>query len=201
MDNPYRPPDAPLGQAKGFSPRRTAAALTFGILNLIYGGIGLICNPVNGLGNAVAKTPPGGLPPGGNNLIFEIALRPEYRRGMVAFAAVGFVSCAILVTAGIGLLAMKAWGRRACLWYATLSLFATLCNLIFVAIYIGSPMLELAKTAKNAEQSGFAYGGIIGAVGVVFLAAIYPTVLLIFMTRRSVVASLEPARMESDMYY
>jgi hypothetical protein len=187
VENPYQPPQASPSDPAGLpglpGSIRPATATVFGILNLVYGGFGLICNPINGALNLLIPNPQGRV----NNPILEIAIQPIYRHAIAIYAGVSTVACALLVIAGIGLLTMKPWGRTLSVRYVILDIAAAVCYLGFNGIYLFAPMIDLARRLNSPQATGNAIGAVIGGVGVFLLGLIYPVLLLIFMTRPGMV--------------
>lgn len=188
MDNPYDPPSArdpgPDDEAGGVP--MPASVIVFGILSLIYGGVGLVCEPaVAWLNSQVVALPQA------ENPLVRIVTSPEYRAGFIALALLAAVASGLLMVAGVGLLLKRRWGRASAVVYAIFDLALIAANLIFSATYVLFPMLKVARETPDPQAAGFAFGAAIGATGVNVLFLIYPALLLIFMTRPRVGAAFD----------
>ena len=89
--------------AQSLRPERPASVTVFGILNIVLGGLGMLCMPVGLI--AILAMPHVGNP----------AALPKV--WLLFSSAIGFVCTVLLIAAGIGLLYLKAWARVLCLGY------------------------------------------------------------------------------------
>ena len=137
---------------------RPGVATTFGILNCIWGGLGLIgtLDFVAGLCRS-----PRAIPTVGRRLqnVDDFFRRTWFFR-------------IDLAPTGIGLLNLKSWGRTGTIFYAVYSLVMS-CVSILVVFMTAS---EISR-APAAVQGGFV-GGFIGAL---LFSVLYSILLLVFM--------------------
>jgi hypothetical protein len=182
VDNPYEQPRAPLDRfadAEMYKsvPERPSAITVFGVLNIIYGGIGVICNPIIAVGNAIVTGQAGQA----GNPILDKTLDPGYRQGGIVFAVLSTIACAVLLLAGIGLLTSRRWGRTLSMGYGFYEILHAVAFLVFNYIFILGPIFAESRQANTPEATANAVGGAVGMIGVILVAMIYPVVLLIFM--------------------
>ena len=142
----------------------------FGILNVVFGAIGLICGGFGFLTLMVMQSSSDM----GNAI--QSAMSVQYSGGYMT-AVIGLLLNIFLLTCGIGLLKERNWGRTWSLGYAVLGIIHAVVGAIGAVIF--------AQAGPAAMGAGF--GAIIGtAIGV-----IYPICILIFLTRPNVVEALK----------
>lgn len=193
MDNPYQAPGAPVAGGPAdpsLVPTRPTAVTVVAILGLLYGGLGLICNPINGIANLMSLSVE--LPPAADE-ITRLGMSTGYRTGLVVFSGVGFLTCALLTASAGGLLANKAWGRTLGLVYAATALVSLVANLVFAGIYFLGPLLTAAGAAANAAEKGRLYGGLVGGGGVLLIGFLFPIVYLAVLNLPATVAAYRPS--------
>jgi hypothetical protein len=108
----------------------------------------------------------------------------------------GFVATIVLIVAGVGLLQSKAWARAASVWYGVYAIVLGIVGFIVNAVFLFGPLLAMAKQETGPAAAG-AIGGIAGGVFGGCIGLVYPTLVLIFMTRPHVVAWFDPSRRPS----
>jgi hypothetical protein len=147
-------PPAPL-----IAPRRPAAVTVFGILNIVFGSLGLICMPFSLLAAFGME---------------EIWDPSPVAVGWVIFThAVGLVCTILLLTLGIELLRLKAWARKWTFGYACFSITWNVIGSIVNLLLITSGEFGYAEQVLPGALGGIC-GGFIGGL-------IYPVFLVIFM--------------------
>ncbi len=153
----------PLLAPQPFGSERPTSVTVFGILNIVFGSLGLLCMPLVLIASFV-------WPDGMNRPVWDTAWT-------VLSDAVGFVSSILLIVLGIGLLHLKAWARVWCLGYGW---FAIVWGLVGMAITI--PLL----TSIAGEHRHIAVAVVVGGVCGGLTGLIYPALLIIFMQRPNV---------------
>ena len=142
----------------------------FGILNVVFGAIGLICGGFGFLTLMVMQSS------SDMGDAIQSAMSAQYSGGYMT-AVIGLLLNIFLLTCGIGLLKERNWGRTWSLGYAVLGIIHAVVGAIGAVIF--------AQAGPAAMGAGF--GAIIGtAIGV-----IYPICILIFLTRPNVVEALK----------
>ena len=154
---------------------KPASIKVFGILNIIFGSLGLVCG---GFGFLVLVVMQSSSEMGD---VIQSAISTQYSEGYMTFimfaAVIGLLLSIFLLTCGIGLLKERNWGRTCSLGYAVLGIIHATVNAIGSVIF--------AQATPAAMGAGL--GAIIGtAIGV-----IYPICILIFLTRPNVVEALK----------
>ena len=147
----------------------------FGILNIIFGSIGLVCG---GFGFLVLVLMQSSSEMGD---AIQREMSTQYSEGYMTFimfgAVIGLLLNIFLLTCGIGLLKERNWGRTWSLGYAVLGIIHATVSAIGAIIF--------AEAGPAALGAGF--GAIIGtAIGV-----IYPICILVFLTRPNAVEALK----------
>lgn len=205
MDNPYQPPQNEDPGYLGDLPEvgRPTSVTVFGILNIVFGILGLICTPFGLLVLAIpkeqmAKMQPPGAP---ENLAMNFMMENQtYRTGLVVLAIIGVLLGIILLTSGIGLLKMKSWGRLLSIYYAIAAIVMVFASVTFTYFAYIVPLGELIEKANNPANNGAIASAYLGLGGSI-LNFTYPILLLIFMNRPIVLDSMrrsEARRQTSD---
>jgi hypothetical protein len=136
------------------------SVMVFGVLNIIFGGIGLLWSPVSIFG-----------------LVISSGASEEITRGYEMFLLlmnlVGFGFSIWLLTLGIGLLIMKKWARRGSVLYGWLGILLSFTE---TAVNILARIFSWI-TVPEGGAAGYIVGNCICLVG----GLIYPVLLLIFM--------------------
>jgi hypothetical protein len=162
---------------------RPTSVTVFGIVNIVFAVLGLF-----GLLATIALF---SLTSGSNNPVVQIIReKPIYATWLKLTIPLGVLSCAVLLAAGIGLLFLKDWGRRASIGYAVYAIVIGLISIVMNFIFLFPPMLEQVGRKQGPEAAG-AIGGAVGASLGGFFGLIYPILLLIFMTRPKVRAAFQ----------
>ena len=161
--------------------QRPTSVTVFGILNIVFGVIG-------GLGTA-ASLFLFALPASSNNPMVQIIHEnATYAVWLKVSVALGLLSCAMLLAAGIGLLRMKNWARLLSIGYAIYAIGFGVLGGIVNFLFVFRPLLERAREQHGPEAAGAIGGAIGGSVGGCF-GMIYPILLLIFMLRPNLKAA------------
>jgi hypothetical protein len=138
---------------------KPTSVTVFGVLNIIFGGIGLLFSPISIVGLAMAS---------GNA---DIAA--GYKMFLLLMNLIGFGFSIWLLTLGIGLLRMRGWARRGSVLYGWLGVLLSIAE---AAVNV----LALALNWIAVSEGGvveYIVGMCISLVG----GLIYPILLLIFM--------------------
>lgn len=185
--NPYRSP-APgtMGPAPGGS--RPASFLVFGILNIVFGVLGL-CGTAGSSAMFLVQLPRDPAMP--NPMLDLLDSNPTYRLFLQVTIALGGLASLALLAAGVGLLLSKAWGRTLSIGYAWYAIVAAIMGTIVNWVYVIQPMLAAAKADAGPAAMGALGGAVGGMLGGLFALA-YPVVLLIFMYRPAARAAVAP---------
>jgi hypothetical protein len=160
---------------------RPASAAVFGILNILFGVIGL-CGTV--FSAALFFAPQAS----GQNPVLEImAENTLYRVFMQVSIVLGVFAALVLIISGIGLLQLKPYGRTLAIIYGVYAVVAGVVGMIVNFVFIVGPLLQQAGDSPAGPEQAAAIGGAIGGTFGGCIGLIYPVLLLIFMYRRNVV--------------
>jgi hypothetical protein len=187
--NPYRSPAA-TGSPPPAS--RPASLIVFGILNILFGVLGL-CGTAGSAAMFLVELPSDPAVP--NPVLELLKTDATYRLFMQVALVLGGLMALVLIVAGIGLLLAKGWGRTLSIGYAWYAILAGILGMIVNWMYLIQPTMAAMKDAQGPAAMG-ALGGLIGGLLGGLFSLIYPILLLIFMNRkalRQAVEAREPA--------
>lgn len=185
---PPLPPQFPPTQGGdfGLEPQRKSWPKVIGIISIVWGSLGLVCNGCGLIGQMFQSAFMGMIPqPQGPNAQQVPPIPDVMKPTMLDFASMGanMVICVVLIIAGSMLVARNPKGRMLHLAYAGLSILATLIGTA-LAVQKQSAIAAWAKQnadnlwAKQQSQAGsFAFIGI--GIGVLIGLA-YPLFVLIW---------------------
>jgi len=186
-------------------PRKRPTVLTvMGILNIVFGSLGLVCDLCMGLGILLVVGAPGGggAFQGRDNPFAEIGKQLAVVQGEVPYhtavqvgqVVVGFFTSILLLVAGIGLLKIRNWGRMLSIAYSVVAILVTLANAIYTMAIVNPAVERLMLRQQGMDTSAFNnIGAILGAV----IGMTYPIILLIMMLLPSVAAACAGHRPET----
>ena len=139
----------------------------FGILNIVFGGLALLCSPFTLITIPMMSKQMGYSSFMLNWLIFSIVL--------------GIAGGGVMVASGIGLLKLKSWARKLAIYY---SVFAVIIALI-------NPLITLTNLPEGGPNPATQkVGAIIGAVFGLAIGLTYNALLIFFLNKRSVKEAL-----------
>jgi uncharacterized membrane protein YeaQ/YmgE (transglycosylase-associated protein family) len=146
---------------------RTATAPTFikvfSILNMIFGGLGLLCTPMNFIGIPLAAKTLGNSP---------------MMLGYMIFSSVwGFIGACVLLASGIGLWKLKAWARKLAVWYSVLAIVLGVVGAFVLASAFGQ--MGGGNEMERAQRIGGIIGGVVGSL----VGLVYNVLLIVFLVR------------------
>lgn len=152
---------------------RPTSVTVFGVLNIVFGGLGLMCAPF-----AIFAL-----------LMPQPAQSPVYYApGMQIFTlfsyGLGLLMSAVLLTAGIGLLKQRRWGRQTSYFYGWFAIVWGILSLAVTIVMYGSN-----AAGSSGQESAAAIGGLFGGICGGIIGLIYPVLLVVFMRKPSVTAA------------
>lgn len=189
-ENPYHSPATPLAVPALPRAGRPASLIVFGILNLVFGVLGVCGSAASSVMFFVDMPPNPGMP---NPALDIFQSDGTYRLLIQAMLVLGVVFSLLLLAAGIGLLLSKAWGRTLSIAYGWYAIAAAVFGLVVNWIYLVQPMLANVNQAEGpaaAAAIGGAVGGLLGGC----FSVIYPIILLVFMGRPALRNALSAGR-------
>ena len=146
-------------------PRPTSVTV-FGVLNIVFGSLGLLCTP---FGMIATFAMPDVLNPS-----------PGFKGWLIFSYLVGFACTIWLLVLGIGLLNLKRWSRTGSIAYGWFAIVFGIIGMIVDFAAIASGGLSPTDEALPGFIGGI-FGGLIGLA--------YPIVLLVFMNKTATVES------------
>ena len=133
----------------------------FSILNMVFGGLGLLCSPFAFVGIPATLRMMGDTP---------------LLRGWLMFSAVwSLLGAGVLLASGIGLWGLKAWARKLAVFYAALAIVMGLIAVTVTVASIGS------NSAMHGSQK---IGGIVGGVIGGMVGLVYNVLVIYFLSKR-----------------
>ena len=193
--NPYQPQSTGQGQAL-LPGQRPAVATVFGILNLVFGIIG-VCSSVVVVGGFTFVF---------NVLDAKTRAQMQLDQSMQQFSdpafyglfvmqmVLGTILSVVIIISGIGLLKFKNWGRKLSNFYAVAYLILLVVGVAINVIFTVIPAINEANLpGASPDKIGGAVGGAVGGVFSVCFGVIYPICLLVFLNRRQFVDQINAA--------
>jgi hypothetical protein len=186
--NPYQPSAIVEEPFSPLASQRPAAATVFGVLNILFGVMGLCGTLASALFMVIPLSPQLTQNNPALQLMEENAF---YRLFTQIGVGLNFIACIVLIVAGIGLYQLKPYGRTFSIGY---SVYTIVMNLIgnvvnFVVVFPG--MLAIAADAGGGPAEFAVYVGIGAGIASGFIGFIYPGLLLFFMYRPAVAAAFK----------
>jgi len=143
---------------------RPTSVTVFGILNIVFGSLGLVSMPAGVLG------------------ILFITKAPEfgasYGTWLIISQIVGLFLNSSLLALGIGLLKKTTWARRGCVIYSWFALGSISVSVLVTAIVL----VLILSPGKDPVIAAGIFGGFFGLI----FAIPYPILLMIFMRKQRV---------------
>jgi hypothetical protein len=148
---------------------RPTVVVVFAILNMVLGGLGMLCYLCGGLALAFAMSipmpGPGGAP--GPNILEEMfdfmeKELPGYTAYTIATTVIGLLLSIVLIVSGIGLLGMRRWARWLCIFFSVAVVIIAIGGLVFTIGYV-QPAMErwqhhVQEAAGRNARGGMAPG-------------------------------------------
>lgn len=160
-------PYATHGQVPPGKPPRPTAVTVLGILNIVFGTLGICCGSIGGLGSGF--------------LMIEEAVQGS----LVLVTSIGLLlSAAMLAAGGIGLLMMQSWGRTLSIVAAVLFLLVGLVDLASGIAFDVRPLL--ASASDDTEMVAMAIGAMVGICCGGMLRIAYPAILIYYLFRADI---------------
>lgn len=167
------------------SSARPRTVTLFGLLNILVGLLGILMAAV---GYATAFAARAALR-GPGPVAFQ--QKPLYVAWIVTTTVIDMALAGLLIAAGAGLLKRRPWGRRWSMIYAVVALGWAVVLLVPDILFITGPLAETLRARPGPEANDMAARAVSGLISDCF-GFVYPTLLLVFMTRPGVVNALRP---------
>jgi hypothetical protein len=187
--NPYQPQTAAQGDTLA-PDQRPVIATVFGILNLVFGILG-VCGNISGAGMFALMSSDFIDEKMKAEMNLQQFADPVYFGILSAQMVLSGILSIVIIISGIGLLKFKPWGRKLANFYAVAYLILLVVGTVFNVIYTVIPALNEANNPGAApDKIGGAVGGVIGGVFGVCFGMAYPICILIFLNRKRFVAQI-----------
>jgi len=186
-DNPFQSPDIPDPQEPyGSAPvtgKPPVSITVFGVLNLVFGVLGICGSIAGGFGIVVEKMDLPNQPP--NPLAEVMNQHPFYSGFQIVGLGLGFLVTILLIVAGISLLKRRRLGRTLSNFYGTYGIVMSLISIFMFAVFFRQDLMPIT-------QNGMPIGAITfwASIGGGLVGMIYPILLLIFINRDKVKQAL-----------
>lgn len=158
--------------------QKPASLTVFGVLNVIFGVLGLCGAVFNILGLAAGSARD-------NPILYVMKESAVFLVWNWLNALISPLLLLVLLASGVGLLMAKSWGRLAAMGVAGAYIVMDLLSTLMSGIFLLPLYLELLD--KSGERFMLGAAGAAGlGLGACF-GLVYPVLVLIFMTRKPVV--------------
>jgi hypothetical protein len=136
-------------------PERPVIVLVFAILNLVFGGMGIVSFICGGVAVAFVFAILSNSPAG--------RTIPSFPSGLVVFFAVifvyGFIMAVVLTISGVGLLNMKRWARNTAIAYSIITIAYSITTTVINITYAGPTIQKWQKdlqeeVAREQQRKG-----------------------------------------------
>jgi hypothetical protein len=161
--------------------QRPTSVTVFGVLNVIFGALGLIGVAITAVALFVVRERGGQDPLLGMNAAWDSWTK--------ASLLLGGVAVVLLLVSGIGLLSMRPWGRSWAVGYAIYGVIVGVLGVVVPAMILARPALQGLEARGNPEAVGAMIGLLGGTVIGGCMRLVYPALLWYYMTRPHVVAA------------
>lgn len=153
-------------------PQRPTAVTVLGTLNIIFGGLSLLCSPLGIIGLLVPQP----------QSPFQLSAGMK----MTAFVSycVGLIFAVILLASGVGLLKLKSWARQMAYIYGWVALIWGILGIIVNAILFIPALNNIPQEAAPGI-----IGGLIGGFCGGLLGLIYPVFLIVYLRKPHIVSA------------
>lgn len=190
---------------------RPTAVLVMAILNMVFGGLGVVCGVCGVAGlmfllslptsSLMANVPPQ------DRAAMASAFAPleQFKTFMIGNMVLSIIMAVVLVVAGIGLLKMQPWARWASIFYAVVTIISALAGVYINSAYINPAMEKWQRDmvqkqgqagapAPNQQMSNMA-----SSIGGAVVSMAYSIALLVVMFLPSVTAAFAGRRPSDGM--
>jgi hypothetical protein len=170
-------------EVQGTQMNRPTSVIVFGILNIVFSVWGLFGVLFTALVMAVGSAP-GRFGPA----VAAIQTHPVLHVWAIVFLPLGLMAAIVLFAAGIGLLLLKPWARVASIGYGIYAIIMAIAHVVLKVTIVMPLMAQTPPAGLGGEIAAVA--GTIGAVLGGLIRLIYPTLLIVFMSRQHVADAL-----------
>jgi len=166
---------------------RPTVVTVFGVVNIVYGGLGVFVAGCGALSLALTRGPMGQQNPGAEAILNN----PALLTWSVVNPTLTFFFSLLLIAAGIGLLGLRPWARTASLVWGVYGALKAVASAVIGVLLVFPAMSEMMR--QNSGQFGAAFQGgmVFGVVAAAIIGLVYPVCILYFMTRPSFIEAFK----------
>lgn len=172
---------SPFAIEPGQSRPRPTSVTVLGVLNILFGALGLI-----GTAFSLALIFMPEQFEGADNPFLNFAEQPLYSLFLKVGGVLAVPMTALLAFSGIGLLQMRSGGRVAAIIYAWYAIVSTIVGIAMQAAFVVWP---LAQQAGQDAQSDAILAGSVGGLFGGCIGLVFPVLLIYFLNRPHVLAA------------
>lgn len=178
--------------------KRPTSVLVFGVINIIFGALGL-CGLIVQLSIQLSGFDQ---LQGQNNPTLELMqeltqTNPAYELYTQLMMVLGSVMTILILVAGIGLIKLKNWARLSSIGWAVFTIATTIMNTLITFVLVFIPLLD---QLTGPERIGIQIG-IVFSIIFAFVFFVYSAFMIFKLTRPAIVAAFadDPVQ-ETDMF-
>jgi len=149
------------------------------ILNIVFGGLGLLCIPFNLMAIHLATKTLDHVHLVTQTVGNSLMMSPLMRNWLVFSSVWGVIGSGILLASGIGLWKLKPWARKLAVGYAVLAIMLGLAGIVIVIIAFGGG--GAGNELEHVQRIGGIVGGVIGGL----VGMVYNILIIVFLTKPS----------------
>jgi hypothetical protein len=164
--------------------QRSQTVTVLAILNIVFGGLGLLCSPVALLMQSFQSAR-------FNRAMVPGLTNPAYQAWTTAGLILSCIIAAVLLAAGIGMLQLRPWSRTATIGVSILTLIRIGISLVLFGTLV-APALLAASAGGGSSMQVIASSALVGGIVGMLSGTIYPIVTLYFLNRPAVRDEFNP---------
>lgn len=159
--------------------QRPTSVTVFGVLNIVFGVLGLLVVLFSGAAVFLATAQRQRLPG-------MEEMNPVLATWTKVSVVIGLLGTLALLISGMGLLGLKSWGRFLAMGYSVYTIVTGILGIVVQYVFVIQPVLEQQVPGGRREVViGTVIGGAVGSC----IGLIYPVLLMFFMSRPHVKAA------------
>ena len=154
----------------GIAPAKPTSVTVLGTLNIIFGGMNLLCSPFAILSVFIPQPDP------------AFQLSAGMRLYTLVSVILSMIMAVVLIACGIGLLKLRSWARQTAYVYGWIAFVWGILGIIISAVLLSTSFSGMSENAMPAM-----IGGIVGGMCGGLIGLVYPLLLIIYMRKPHVI--------------